>query len=299
MKVLVVFAVGACAFVFSSGNWLHYAMSGAAGTCSAVPAAARGGFAGFAAATTAALWGYQGWALFTPMAGEVSDPQRNIPRAYVLAIVTVAALYLFANLAYFYAMTPAEVASIPLTSSVATEMLTRLFGAAAAALMSAGMFISSFGALQSGIAPAMRVPYAMANDGLYFQFLNRLSPAGVPVRAGLFAATLASLLALSGNYDRLTDYAVFSLWLFYGVTASCVLVLRRKMPDAVRPYRVLGYPFVPIAFCTITLVLLLNTLYTQPAQSIAGFAIIAAGLPFYSYWMRRRKRSGRTADEAV
>ena len=224
-------------------------MSGAAGTCEAVPAAARGGFAGFAAAIASALWGYQGWALFTPMAGEVSDPQRNIPRAYVLAIVTVAILYLFANLAYFYAMTPAEVASVALTSSVATEMLTRLFGAAAAAVMSAGMFISSFGALQSGIAPAMRVPWAMAKDGLYFQFLNRLSPAGVPVRAGLFAAALASLLALSGNYDRLTDYAVFSLWLFYGVTASCVSSIasedaghRQTVPRfrvSIRPDRVL------------------------------------------------------------
>jgi basic amino acid/polyamine antiporter, APA family len=291
VKVLIVFAVGFCAFFFSRGDWLRYALSGAGAACEAVPESTRGGFAGIAAAMTAALWGYQGWALFTPMAGEVRDPQRNIPRAYVLALATVAALYLFTNASYFYAMTPFDVASVPLSSSLATEMLTRLFGAAAAALMSAGMLISSFGALQTGIAPAMRVPYAMAKDGLYFRFLNRLSSAGVPVRAGFFAAALACLLALTGNYDRLTDYAVFSLWLFYGITASCLIVLRSKQPNAPRPYRVHGYPLVPVVFCSTTLVLLLNTLYTQPAQSLAGLAIIATGLPFYWYWTRKGRQN--------
>jgi APA family basic amino acid/polyamine antiporter len=298
VKVLIVFAVGACAFLFSSGNWLNYALSGAAGACEAVPPSTRGGFAGVAAAMIAALWGFQGWALFTPMAGEVRDPQRNIPRAYVSALVTVGALYLFANASYFYSMTPSDVASVPLSSSVATEMVTRLFGATAAAMMSAGMLISSFGALQTGIAPAMRVPYAMAKDGLYFAWLNRLSAGGVPVRAGMLTAVLASLLALAGNYDRLTDYAVFSLWLFYGLTASCVIVLRRKEPNAPRPFRVPAYPLLPMAFCLITLVLLVNTLYTQPLQSFAGLVIIAAGLPFYWYWTRNRPQDvGEPSDK--
>lgn len=287
-KVLVVFAVGACAFFLSDGNWLNYTLSGAGGACEAVPAATRGGMAGIGAAMIGALWGFQGWAMFAPMAGEVRDPQRNIPRAFVLALLTVGSLYLFANASYFYALTPLEVANVPLSSSVATEALTRIFGPAATALLAAGMLISSFGALHTGLAPAMRVPYAMAQDGLYFRFLNRLSPQGVPVRAGIFAALLASALALSGNYDRLTDYAVFSLWLFYGLTASCLIVLRRKQPDAPRPFRIPGYPVIPIVFCTVTVILLLNTLYLQPAQSFAGLAIIAAGLPFYWFWTTRK-----------
>jgi APA family basic amino acid/polyamine antiporter len=298
IKVLLVMAVGFCAFFFSNGNWIHYALSGAGGACEAVPASTRGGLAGIGAAMIGALWGFQGWALFAPMAGEVRDPQRNIPRAFVLAVAAVAALYLFANASYFYALTPLEVASVPASSSVATETLTRVFGAAAASLMAAGMLVSSFGALQTGIAPAMRVPYAMAKDGVYFGFLNKLSANGVPVRAGFFAAAIASALALTGNYDRLTDYAVFSLWLFYGLTASCLIVLRRRQPDAPRPYRVLGYPFVPVLFCLVTLVLLVNTLYTQPAQSLAGLAIIATGLPFYRYWTRRNSRK-TTADEVA
>jgi len=296
IKVSVVLAVGFCAFFFARGDWLHYALSGAAGACEAVPAATRGGLAGIGSAMIAALWGYQGWALFAPMAGEVRDPQRNIPRAFLLAVATVGCLYLFVNASYFYALTPLEVASVPVSSSVATEALTRIFGATAAALMATGMLISSAGALQTGVAPVMRVPYVMAKDGLYFAFLNRLSKKGVPVRAGFFAAAIASSLALTGNYDRLTDYAVFSLWLFYGLTASCLIVLRRKQPDASRPYRVLGYPATPVVFCLVTLALLINTLYTQPAQSLAGLAIIAAGLPFYWYWTRR-SAAGATANE--
>jgi APA family basic amino acid/polyamine antiporter len=283
-KMLVVFAVGFCAFYFSKGNWLHYLMSGEGGACEAVPAGTRGGLAGIGAAMIGALWGFQGWALFAPMAGEVRDPQRNIPRAFVLAVAAVGALYVFANASYFYALTPLEIASVPVASSVATEMLTRIFGASATALLTAGMLVSSFGALHSGLAPAMRVPYAMAKDGLYFAILNRLSARGVPVRAGIFAAAIACTLALSGNYDRLTDYAVFSLWLFYGLTASCVIVLRRRQPEMARPYRV---PLaVPVVFCLVALLLVLNTLYAQPAQSLAGLAIIAAGVPFYWYWTR-------------
>jgi APA family basic amino acid/polyamine antiporter len=298
VKVLLVCAVGFCAFFFGQGDWLHYALSGAGGACEAVPASTRGGVAGIGAAMIGALWGFQGWALFAPMAGEVRDPQRNIPRAFVLAVVTVCALYLFANASYFYALTPLEVAAVPLSSSVATETLARVFGGAAAALMAAGMLISSFGALQTGVAPSMRVPYAMARDGIYFGFLNRLSTTGVPVRAGLFVAAIASALALMGNYDRLTDYAVFSLWLFYGLTASCLIVLRKKQPDAPRPYRVLGYPVVPAAFCLVTLLLLANTVYTQPAQSVMGLAIIATGLPFYWYWTRKREmKESATRDE--
>ena len=288
VKVWIVFAVGFCAFFFSHGDWLHYALSGAGGTCEAVPAATRGGLAGVGAAMLGALWGFQGWALLAPMAGEVRDPQRNIPRAFVLALLTVLALYLFANAAYFYVLTPLEVASVPLSSSVATTALTRVFGATVAALMAAGMLISSFGALHAGMAPAMRVPYAMARDGVYFGFLNRLSAAGVPVRSGFFVAAIASALALTGNYDRLTDYAVFSLWLFYGLTASCVIVLRKKQPGLARPFRVPAYPFVPLVFCAVTIAVLGNAFYTQPAQAITGLAIIATGLPFYAYWTRAR-----------
>src|SRR5207253_2717427 len=131
VKVLVVFAVGFCAFFFSRGDWLHYVLSGAGATCEAVPESTRGGLAGIGSGMIGALWGFQGWALFAPMAGEVRDPQRNIPRAFLLAIGIVGALYLFANASYFYALRPLEVASVSVSSSVATEVLTRIFGGAA------------------------------------------------------------------------------------------------------------------------------------------------------------------------
>ena len=289
IKVALVAGVGVAVFVFSRGDWMHYAMSGMGGTCVGVPEATRGGIGGLGAAMIGALWGFQGWAMFTPMAGEVADPQRNIPRAFLAALAVVGSLYLFANASYFYALTPVEVASVTLSSSAATDALMRLWGASAASLMAAGTLISSVGALQTGIGGAMRVPYAMAVDGVYFRFLNKLSAGGVPVRAGFFLAAIASALALSGNYDRLSDYAIFVLWLFYGLTATCVLVLRRRRPEAERPYRVWGYPAVPVLFCGITTVVLVNTLATQPWQSLAGLGIIAAGLPFYWYWTQRAR----------
>ena len=194
-------------------------------------------------------------------------------------MAAVGGLYLFANASYFYAMTPLEVASVPLSSSVATETLTRIFGASAAALMAAGMLLSSFGALQDrhGAGDAGAVC-----DGERWPVFS-LSHSAFPERCTRARRVLRCsdriLSRLTGNYDRLTDYAVFSLWLFYGLTASSLIVLRRRQPDAPRPYRVLWYPVVPIVFCLVTLALLLNTLYTQPAQSLGGLAIIATGLP--------------------
>lgn len=235
-----------------------------------------------------ALWGFQGWANLTPLAGEVRDPQRNIPRAYMIAMFAVGSLYLFANASYFYALTPEQVGSVSTKSSVATEALARFLGPAAVSLMAVTMLMSSLGALHSGMAATARVPYAMACDGLFFAGLARLSPrTHVPVRSAIAAAIWASALALTGSYDKLTDWAIFSLWLFYGLTAAALLVFRRRVPGADRPYRVWGYPAVPIAFVTVTALLLLNTLVTAPTQAFAGLGLMALSLPFYAYWSRR------------
>jgi APA family basic amino acid/polyamine antiporter len=241
-----------------------------------------------------ALWGYQGWANLAPMVGEVRDPARNIPRAFVAATLIVGSIYVFANASYFYALAPAEIAGLSLSSSVATEVLSTFLGPAAVSLMAAGLLFSSLGALHSGMASTMRVPYAMAHDGLFFRALDRLSPrTRVPVRAAFLIAAWAAALALTGNYDRLTDYAIFALWLFYGLTASAVIVLRRRMPEAERPYRAWGYPVLPALFILVTAAILVNTLITATAQTLLGLACIALGLPFYTYWCRRKQSEPR------
>jgi APA family basic amino acid/polyamine antiporter len=289
IKIVTVAAVGALAFSVARGNWGHYMISGGDGACEGVASAARGGLAGFGAAMIGALWAFNGWANVTTMAGEIRDPRRNVLRAFSASVLVVGALYLFANAGYFYALTPREIASVSARSSVATEALSRLLGPAAVGLMAMAMMVSSLGALHSGIAATARVPYAMAADGAFFSGLARLSPSRVPVRAVVLTACWAALLALSGSYDKLTDWAIFALWLFYGLNASAVIVLRRKLPDTERPYRVWGYPFVPVLFILVTAWLLGNTLFTAPLQTAAGLGVMLLGLPLAWYWERAER----------
>jgi len=218
----------------------------------------------------------------------VRDPQRNLPRAFVGGTLTVAALYLFVNVAYYYALAPLEVASVPASSSVATEVLKKFLGPLAVSMTAVALMISSFGALHASVLANSRIPFAMARDGLFFRGLTRLSPrTNVPVRAILAQAAWASLLALSGSYDALTDSVIFSSWLFYGLVTASLFVFRRKLADAPRPYRAFGYPFVPMIFLLATAALLINTFVAAPHEAIRGVVLLAAGLPFYWYWSRR------------
>ena len=282
VKTATVFAVGVLAFSAARGHWGNFLLSGADGTCDGVAAAARGGVSGFGAAMIGALWGYHGWANVTTMAGEIHDPQRNVVRAFAGAVLVVGALYLFANAGYFFALDPRTVAGVSSRSSVATEAVSRVLGPAAVGLMAMAMMFSSIGALHTGIASTARVPYAMAADRAFFSGLSRLSAgARVPVRAVVLVGVWSAALALTGSYDKLTDWSMFAAWLFYGLTAAAVIVLRRRKPDAVRPYKVWGYPFVPAAFVAVTAWLLLNTLITAPLQTLAGLGLMLAGLLFY------------------
>ncbi len=290
VKSLTVFAVGVMAFAVARGNWGHYLMSGADGACEGVAAGARGGMAGFGAAMIGALWGFNGWSNVCTMAGEIRDPKRNIVRAFASAVLLVGALYLFSNAGYFYALDPRRVASVSLRSSVATEALSQLLGPAAIGLMAIGMMISSLGALHTGIAATARVPYAMSESGAFFSGLARLSRSHVPVRAIVLTAVWSILLAATGSYDKLTDWAIFALWLFYGLNGAAVIVLRRKLPNLERPYRVWGYPVVPVIFVGVTAWLLINTLITSPLQTFAGIALMLVGLPLSWYFERARSR---------
>jgi len=287
-KVGLVLGVGIGAFVFAAGDWSHLSESGLAGTCEGVAGSARGGIAGFGAAMLGALWAYDGWQNVAPLAGEVRDPQRNLPRAFVGGTLAVAALYLLVNLAYFYALTPVQIASVPASSSVATQVMQRFLGPIAVSMTAVALMISSFGALHASVLANSRIPFAMARDGLFFRALVRLSPrTNVPVRAILAQAAWASILALSGTYDTLTDSVIFSSWLFYGLMTAALFVFRKKMPDAPRPYRAFGYPLIPMIFLLVTAALLVNTFVAAPREALRGVAVLAAGLPFYWYWARR------------
>jgi APA family basic amino acid/polyamine antiporter len=251
--------------------------------------AARGGVAGFGAAMLGALWAYNGWNEVTYVAEEVKDPQRNLPLAILGGLGVIGALYTFVNVAYFYVLTPTEIASVPASSAVATAVATRVLGAGAANVMAGVLAISIFGALQiSGLACA-RIPYAMARDGLFFAGLARLSPrTRVPIRALLAQCAWAIVLVLSGSYDTLTDYAIFSILIFVALVTASVFVFRRTMPGAERSYRTWGYPVVPALFLLVSGWLIVSTLITTPGRALAGLGLMALGLPFYWYWSRHR-----------
>ena len=293
IKLTLLVAIGAGAMLLAYGHWGNLAMSAAAGTCEGVSAAARGGLAGFGAAMLGALWAYDGWDNLTPLSGEVRNPQRTIPHAFIGAMLVVAALYVFVNLAYFYVLTPAQVASVPLASSVATEAVRRFLGSAAVGLVAVALLASSIGALHASVLANSRVPFAMAEDGLFFRRLADITPISrVPRNALIAQGIWASALALSGSYDLLTDYVIFASWILYALAIASVFVFRRRLPDAPRPYRTWGYPVVPILFLVVTAWLLINTLWTGPLQAFTGIGLMAAGVPFYFYWSRKARTRG-------
>jgi APA family basic amino acid/polyamine antiporter len=289
VKVGAVVVVGVGALLFGHGDWSHLLLTtGGAGACEGVSAGSRGGLAGVGAAMLGALWAYDGWNNVAPLAAEVRNPQRNLPRAFMYGTAIVGALYVLANVAYYYVLTPLEVAGVPASSSVATIVASRFMGAAAITVMTLALMISSFGALHTSILATARFPYAMARDGLFFKSLATISPrTHVPIAALLAQGVWSALLALSGSYDTLTDYAIFALWIFYGLAAASIFVFRRRVPDAERPYRMPGYPVLPAIFVLVTVWLLVNTIITEPVQSGIGLVLIAAGLPVYEYWNRR------------
>jgi basic amino acid/polyamine antiporter, APA family len=289
-KVALLGALAVGAFAFATGHWSHLALPAAGASCEGVAASARGGIAGFGAAMLGALWAYDGWANVAPLAGEIRDPARDLPRAFLGGMLAVGALYLAVNVAYFYVLTPVEVGSVATTSSVATEVLRRFVGPAAVTLAAVALMLSAFGSLHASMLAGARVPFAMAREGLFFRALGRVSPGThVPVRAVVAQAAWASVLALSGTYDTLTDSVIFAQWLFYALTAGSVFVFRHTLPDAVRPYRAFGYPLVPAVFIAVTAGVLVNTFVATPRLALIGVAAMLAGMPFYCYWARQLK----------
>jgi APA family basic amino acid/polyamine antiporter len=255
-----------------------------------------GGAQAFGAAMMAALWAYNGWYLLPVVAGEVQRPQRNVPRGLILGMLAVMATYLLANLAYLYALPLTEVVSSNSTAHpdalpVAAKAAQTFFGPTGAAFISIAFVVSTIGALNGCIMGQARIPYAMARDGLFFKHMGEVSSKSrAPVWAIIAQSTWGCVLALSGTFDQITTYAIFALWLFFGVTVSAVFVLRRKMPDAERPYKTVGYPIVPLLFMMVAAWLVINTIATNPVESVIGLALIALGLPVYFYFKRKQAR---------
>jgi APA family basic amino acid/polyamine antiporter len=228
------------------------------------------------------------------VAGEVKNPGRNVPRALIIGVLSVLTLYGLANLAYFYVLPFNEVASSNSTLHrdalpVAAKAAATFMGDRGPALLSIVFMISVAGALNGVILSMARIPYAMARNGVMFPKLGELGARSNAPVAAILAVTLWScVLALSGTFDQLTDLTIFGQWIFYGITASAVFVLRRRMPDAPRPYKTLGYPLTPALFLIGAVLLLGNTLQSSPVEAVVGLVLIALGLPVYFYYRSKR-----------
>ena len=287
LKVLLVAGIGFAAFIFGDGSWTNFAASGAAGACDGVPATARLGIAGFGAAVVGALWSYNGWDIVARVAEEVRRPEWTLPRALVWATTLLIALYLLINAGFFYVLEPTAVASVPETSSVAAAAMVRLVGAGAVAMIAAGLMISTFGSLHAAVLAAARVPFAMARDSLLPRILAAVSSrTHIPTWSTILIGVLAAGFTLSGTFDILTDLVIFAALFFNGMSVLAVFVLRRKLPDAERPYRVWGYPVVPAIFLISTAYLMINTLLATPGRALAGIGLILVGVPVYAYYAR-------------
>lgn len=264
---------------------LGSAQGQAANFRTAIPAV--GGAAGFFAALVAALWAYDGWNNVSMVSSEIRDPQRSLPIALIAGTATVTAIYLLANLAYFYVLPAGVVAS---SDRVAAEMMRALAGEPGAAAVSVAAMVSIFAALNGSILSGARVPYAMAAGGLFFRTFARIHPQyRTPGVSILGLSAWGAVLVFSGRYEELFRYVIFASWILYGMTAAAVLVLRRKKPGLIRPYRALGYPVLPGLFVVGAVLVLYYTARNFPRESALGLALILLGLPFYGRWRRALK----------
>lgn len=232
-----------------------------------------------------AMWAYNGFNDLGDLGEEIISPQKNIPRAIILGLLTVGALYLMANVVYFHILPFADVAA---SQHVASEVVQTFGGSRGAAWLTAAMALSAFGALHVVVLTGARIPYAMARDGVFFHFAERIHPSfRTPSGALILLGSIAALLALSGTYEELYSLFVFAVWIFFALTAIALLRLRRKEPNLIRPYRAWGYPCTPLIFLAAALALTVNLWMVRPVRSSLGLAVILLGIPFFYRWHKR------------
>jgi APA family basic amino acid/polyamine antiporter len=237
-------------------------------------------------AMVSVLWAYEGWQYATFVAGEVVEPQRNLPRGLATGTLALVAIYVCTNLAYIAALGPAGVAG---SSRVAAEAMGATLGRGAAALIAIPIIISMASAAHGVMLTMPRVYFAMARDRVFFQKLGEVHPTyGTPAAAVLGSGAVAAVLAMLGTFEQLLNYVVFVGWIFYALGAASIFVFRRRLPDVPRPFRVPGYPWTPALFILSAAAFVLNTIVSQPLrQTVIGLGVVALGLPAYWFWQRR------------
>ena len=252
------------------------------------------------AALVPVLFAYGGWQTSNFIAGEIREPRKNLPRALIFGVLGVIALYLAVNLVYVRALGPAGLAQ---TTTPASAVMRLALGQRGATLVALGIAISALGFLSQSFLTAPRVYFAMAEDRLFFSSVAWVSPrTRVPVVAIVWQGAAAIVIALSGRYDQILSYVASMDFLFFGLTATCLFVFRRRAPGlGVAPneestgYRVPGHPVTTTLFIAASWIFVANTIYKYPHNTAIGFGILLAGIPIYFLWRRNQLHSSANA----
>jgi len=286
--LLTIVLAGLSSFTVKSSNFMNSAeVPGGSVTLSS-----------FYTAMLAAFWAYQGWVSVGFIGGEVKNPKTNIPKGIVIGVFIVIAIYIVANFTYMTLLSIPQLVQINESGYqiAAVEAVRSFWGSGGVLFISLLILVTTLSCTNASILTGARPYYAMAHDRLFFPALGKINKNNVPGNSLLWQGIWASILILSGNFDQLTDMLIFTVFIFYGATSLGVFILRHKMPDAHRPYKVWGYPVVPAIFILFCIGLFFNTIITRPREAAIGMTLILAGIPVYLYL--KRKYSEKDSDAA-
>jgi APA family basic amino acid/polyamine antiporter len=275
-KYIAVMALGALAFTATTGSASHFSPAWDSGLH----------LSPLATALISVMWTYDGWADLAFMGGEVKNPQRTLPVALIVGTLCVMLVYLVVNLGFMYVLPLPQMAQSKLVAATAAEHIP-LFGGFGAAIIAALVMVSTFSGLNGSMMTGPRVFFAMADRGLFFRGVARVSPRFQSPSVAIWLATaLGVIYVLQNDFAQLADKFILGIWPFYALAVAGVYVLRHKRPDLERPYRAVGYPVIPALFLLASLGMVANALITDPVNTGLTFGIIIAGAPVYYLWRR-------------
>jgi basic amino acid/polyamine antiporter, APA family len=251
----------------------------------------------FGLAMISVLWSYEGWTTVTQSASEMINPEKNIPRSLLFGTLSIIVLYLGVNLAYAYVIPIDRMAG---SERIAADAASIVLGPVGTSLIIIGILCSTFGTINNSFLSDARSMYAAGADNSFAPSFGKIHPRfRTPYVTLIALGVWSALLTLSGSYDQIASYVIFGSWMFYGLTAISVIILRKKIPDAPRPYKAWGYPYATLLFVAAAGWILVNTLMEDPRDALMGIVLLLLSLPFYFYWRRGRQTESRSQSSEL
>ena len=286
--LLLVFAgIGMIVFFGLGNSQAQISRNFELATTSATPVT----FSAVFAAMLSAFWAYQGWAAIGYVGGEIKNAHRNIPLGIAIGVFTVVAIYLLVNMTYLSLLPVSALEQVHRSENqiAAVEAIRSFWGYGGAVFISVLILVTTLGCTNATILASCRTYFAMAREGLFFPKAAELNQAQAPANSLSYLGIWSFLLVLSGTFDQLTDIIIFAVFIFYGATTMGVFILRRRMPDAHRPYKVWGYPVVPAIMVLFCAALFFNTILVRPREAAIGMVLMLTGIPMY-WWFNKKQR---------